>query len=146
MRTLTKVSLPLVAAAALMGVLTGCGSSTAQVAETSMASASSPATPAAPAASAASSSMPATGTPSPAAAVEMTIADFAYSPTTVTVGQQVNVTNSDTVDHTVTIADAGIDVTVPAGGSATFTAPTKPGSYTLTCVFHGSMTGTLTVA
>ncbi|MGI8612722.1 MAG: cupredoxin domain-containing protein [Nocardioidaceae bacterium] len=38
------------------------------------------------------------------------------------------------------------DVNVTAGGgTATFTAPTKPGSYPYHCTYHSSMHGTLVV-
>jgi len=58
----------------------------------------------------------------------------------------VAVQNADTAAHTVNVNGTNIDVTVPAGGEATFTAPTKPGDYPLTCDLHSSMHGTLTVA
>jgi len=79
------------------------------------------------------------------AGATLTIAGFAFSPLTVKAGDTVTVVNSDSVDHTVTVASASLDVNVPAGGSATFTAPATPGDYALTCDFHPSMKGTLTV-
>ena len=54
--------------------------------------------------------------------------------------------NQDSVAHTVKVNGTSIDVTVSGGGHATFTAPAKAGSYPLTCDFHASMHGTLTVA
>jgi len=75
----------------------------------------------------------------------VTISGFAFSPATVKAGSSVTVTNDDGVEHTLTISSTGLDVTVPAQGSAKFTAPTKPGSYALTCDFHPSMSGMLTV-
>ena len=53
--------------------------------------------------------------------------------------------NADAVEHTLSISGAGIDVDLPAGGSASFTAPTKPGSYVLSCGFHPAMHGVLVV-
>jgi len=39
-----------------------------------------------------------------------------------------------------------VDLNVPGGGTATFTAPAKAGTYPLTCDFHPQMHGVLTVA
>lgn len=87
------------------------------------------------------SSMPSGGSAPAAAADTITIADFAFSgPLTVSPGAKVTVTNKDSVMHTVTADSAGgFDVTVPAGGSATFTAPSAPGSYAFHCSIHPSM-------
>lgn len=54
--------------------------------------------------------------------------------------------NKDGVAHTVT-ADSGaaFDVMVPASGSASITAPSKPGTYPFHCKYHGNMHGTLVV-
>ena len=54
--------------------------------------------------------------------------------------------NMDAAAHTVT-ADEGsaFDVQVNGGGTATFTAPTKPGSYAYHCTYHPGMHGTLVV-
>jgi plastocyanin len=61
-------------------------------------------------------------------------------------GSTVTVRNTSGVEHTLTIATANIDVDVPGGGgTATFTAPTQPGTYVLSCDFHPSMKGTLVV-
>jgi plastocyanin len=82
-----------------------------------------------------------------AAAAAITIKDFAYGdPLTVTPGASVTVTNMDTAAHTVT-ADEGtlFDAEVKGGGTATFTAPTKPGSYAYHCTYHPGMHGTLVV-
>jgi plastocyanin len=66
----------------------------------------------------------------------MDISGFTFSAITVKPGATVTVTNADSVAH----------LNVPGGGQATFTAPTKPGSYPLTCDFHPRMHGMLTVA
>ncbi len=62
-------------------------------------------------------------------------------------GQQVMVTNDDPEAHTLTSDQTGMfAVTVQAGATATFDAPTKPGSYAYHCDFHSNMHGTLVVA
>lgn len=82
-----------------------------------------------------------------AATTIITIKDFAYGdPLTVAPGAAVTVTNMDAAAHTVT-ADEGsaFDAQVKGGGTATFTAPTKPGSYAYHCTYHPGMHGTLVV-
>jgi plastocyanin len=78
----------------------------------------------------------------------ITIKDFEYgAPLTVAPGAVVTVTNMDAAGHTVT-ADEGqaFDVDVRgSGGTATFTAPSEPGSYPYHCTYHPNMRGTLTV-
>jgi plastocyanin len=92
---------------------------------------------------------PATGPAGAAtAAATITIKDFDYGATgTVPPGAVVMVTNMDTAAHTVT-ADQGpaFDVNVAGGGgTATFTAPSAPGTYAYHCTYHPNMHGTLTV-
>ena len=79
--------------------------------------------------------------------VLVTIKDFKYTiPSSVAPGSKVTVKNEDARNHTVTSAPRGaFDVNVPAGGTATFTAPTKPGSYKFICTFHADMLGALVV-
>jgi plastocyanin len=61
-------------------------------------------------------------------------------------GAKITVKNQDDQNHTVTSAIKGaLDVTVTGGGKATFTAPTKPGSYMFACNFHANMMGTRVV-
>lgn len=84
-------------------------------------------------------------TPAASSSGGVEISGFAFVATSVKAGATVSVHNADSVAHTLTIKSAGIDVQVPAAGTATFTAPSKPGSYALTCDFHHSMQGTLTV-
>lgn len=84
----------------------------------------------------------------PAAAAVVTIKNFAYEvPASVQPGAMVKVTNSDQVAHTVTAdqSDSLFNVTVDPGGSATFAAPSKPGSYKFHCTYHSNMHGTLVV-
>ncbi|BAS09266.1 amicyanin-alpha [Arthrobacter sp. Hiyo4] len=78
----------------------------------------------------------------------ITIKDFGYgAPLTVAPGAVVTVTNMDSAGHTVT-AEQGqaFDVDVRgSGGTATFTAPSAPGSYPYFCTYHPNMRGTLIV-
>jgi plastocyanin len=88
---------------------------------------------------------PLTPAASAGAPASMTISNFTFSSASAAPGETVSVINEDGVDHTVTIADVGIDVRVPANGRATFTAPDAPGTYRVTCDFHANMKGGLTV-
>lgn len=96
------------------------------------------------------SSAPMTTAPAGGSAAGLAIAikDFAYGDSiTVPPGATVTVTNMDTAAHTVT-ADQGaaFDVKIDgSGGTATFTAPSQPGTYPYHCTYHPGMHGTLTV-
>jgi plastocyanin len=70
--------------------------------------------------------------------------NFATSP--VKAGSTVTVKNNSSSQHTVT-ADTGkgFNVTVDGNQTATFTAPSKPGTYKFHCNIHPFMHGTLTV-
>ncbi len=81
----------------------------------------------------------------------MTIKDFKFGPTTLTVppGTKITVTNQDSAGHTLTAIapnagafDTGL---LEQGKSATITAPAAPGSYPFHCDVHPTMTGTLVV-
>jgi plastocyanin len=77
----------------------------------------------------------------------VTIADFAFKPSTLTVGGgSVQVTNADTTAHTVTADDGhSFDTgSIDPGSSGTFSI-TKPGSYKYHCSIHPFMHGTLVV-
>ena len=79
----------------------------------------------------------------------ITIKNFAFSPSSLTVapGASVTVTNDDSVAHTLTSRSGGFDTgDIQAGQSKTFTAPNKAGSYPYICNIHQYMTGTLTVS
>jgi plastocyanin len=104
--------------------------------------------PAASSAGSASATVPATGGGQSASADKITIAGFAFTtPSSVAPGASITVTNQDSVEHTVTADSAGgFSVTVPAGGTATFTAPSAAGSYPFHCSVHPSMHGTLVVS
>ena len=72
---------------------------------------------------------------------------FAFATLPVKAGAKVTVKNLTTVQHTVS-ADTtagGFDVTIDAGKTMTFTAPSKPGAYGFHCNIHTYMMGTLTV-
>jgi plastocyanin len=72
--------------------------------------------------------------------------DFELSSTTVAAGSEVTFRNDDSTAHTVTADDGAFDTgSVPAGETATFTAPSEPGEVAFHCEIHPSMTGTLTV-
>jgi plastocyanin len=61
-------------------------------------------------------------------------------------GATVTVKNNDDVEHTVTADDGkSFNVTVEAGKTATFTAPSTAGDYKFHCNIHSTMKGTLTV-
>jgi plastocyanin len=79
----------------------------------------------------------------------ITIRNFAFSPTVLTVGPgvTVTVTNKDSVTHTLT-SDSGTfnSGDIPAGSTARFTAPTKPGNYPYRCNIHQFMTAVLHVS
>lgn len=79
--------------------------------------------------------------------VSITIKDFKYQmPKSIAPGAKIKVTNEDSATHTIT-ADKGdaFDVNVPGKGSATFTAPSKPGETAFHCTFHANMKSTLVV-
>jgi len=61
-------------------------------------------------------------------------------------GATVTIKNNDTVTHTVTSDDGtSFNLTVNAGSSASFKAPTKAGIYKFHCNIHSQMHGVLTV-
>jgi plastocyanin len=93
--------------------------------------------------------VPATAAPaaSGAAGSVVTIADFAFAPTAITVaiGTTVTWTNSDTAGHTVT-ADDGSFGSDRLGTGATFSQTfARAGTFAYHCSIHASMKGTVTV-
>ena len=78
----------------------------------------------------------------------VTIVDFAFDPTEVSVasGGVVAVSNEDGTTHTFTSADAGFDCEIAGGEAANVLVAAAPGEYEFHCEIHPSMTGTLTVA
>lgn len=84
--------------------------------------------------------------PADTAKAVLSISDFAFTvPASVAPGASITITNADSVMHTVTSEAGGFDVKVNPNGTATLTAPSKPGSYPFVCAIHASMTGTLVV-
>ncbi|MFJ4188608.1 cupredoxin domain-containing protein [Kitasatospora sp. NPDC089509] len=80
----------------------------------------------------------------------VTIRDFAFDPADFTVhpGAVVTVRNTGTVTHTLTAQDPTTFDTGPIapGGTASFIAPSQPGTYPYLCGYHHFMRGLLTVA
>lgn len=78
---------------------------------------------------------------------DLTIVDFGFSPTelSVTEGQTISINNTGDVSHTFTTDDGAIDQTISPGETVdvTLTGVTTGGFH---CRFHSQMTGTLTVA
>ena len=91
------------------------------------------------------------GSPSESASTgggaDLTIVDFGFSPTELSVseGQTISISNTGDVSHTFTTDDGAIDQTVSAGETVDvkLTGVTTGGFH---CRFHSQMTGTLTVA
>jgi plastocyanin len=77
---------------------------------------------------------------------DLTIVDFGFSPTelSVTEGQTITVTNIGETSHTFTTDDGAIDQTIAPGDTVpiTLTGVTTGGFH---CRFHSQMVGTLTV-
>jgi plastocyanin len=74
----------------------------------------------------------------------ITIKDFKYGePLTVAPGATIEVANEDTAGHDVVADDGSFRTPVLGQGEkATFTAPTRPGTYKFSCSLHpGSMSG-----
>ena len=83
----------------------------------------------------------------------VTLQNFAFSPTTLTVpvGSTVTFENKDSTEHTATNGkdgqkadDALFDIKLATGASDTFTFD-KAGTYDVTCLIHPSMNMTITV-
>lgn len=78
----------------------------------------------------------------------ITIQGFAFgAPLTVRPGTKITVVNRDRAGHTVTADDGmSFNVAVASGGaSATFSAPSAPGTYKFHCSIHPSIHGSLVV-
>jgi plastocyanin len=74
----------------------------------------------------------------------ITIQNFAFgAPLTVRPGAMIKVTNQDGAAHDVASDDSGKFRTplLNQGESATFTAPTEPGTYKFSCTVHAQMSG-----
>jgi plastocyanin len=80
-------------------------------------------------------------------AATISISNFTFdTPASVPAGATIAVKNSDPAEHSVT-ADSGntFSVDIEAGETATFTAPSQPGTYPYHCSYHPAMHGTLVV-
>lgn len=78
----------------------------------------------------------------------ITIQNFAFAPQSITVkaGSTVTVTNLDSTGHNVAATDKSFQTEILSNGqSATFKAPTKPGTYDFICEVHPMMKGQLIV-
>ena len=74
----------------------------------------------------------------------ITIKDFAFGgPLTVRPGAMIKVTNADVTAHDLASDDQGTFRTplLNQNESATFTAPTQPGTYRFSCTVHAQMQG-----
>ena len=61
-------------------------------------------------------------------------------------GATVSVKNTDDLTHTVTSDDGhSFNITINAGDTGKFTAPSTPGTYKYHCTIHSTMHGVLTV-
>ncbi len=147
-----KPGLLTIAAAGLIAGLCGCGNSAgtsgSDAASATSATPSQTSSPMSSMSTTTAAGAATSASPPAAKGVLITIKDFKYTlPATVAPGSKIMVKNEDSVNHTVTSVPKGtFDVKAEAGGgTGTFTAPTKPGSYPFVCTFHANMTGTLIV-
>lgn len=86
-------------------------------------------------------------TTAPAAKNQVNIANFAFSPATITVkvGESVNWTNKDNVGHSATADDGSFDTGVLGQGESKSITFTKAGTYKYHCSMHPNMHGTVVV-
>ncbi len=79
----------------------------------------------------------------------ITISNFMFTPMSVTVapGATVSVTNKDSATHTLTATGGQFNTgNITQNQTKTFTAPTKPGTYSYICNIHQYMEGTIKVS
>jgi plastocyanin len=84
----------------------------------------------------------------PTKGTEVDMQNMAFSPTCIsaTANDTLSLVNHDSAEHTFTVKGTSINVTIDGGQTAT--APLTgiaPGTYSVTCQFHPSMTETLQV-
>ncbi len=102
-----------------------------------------------------SSNTPVAPTPPPAggggggsSSATITIANFAFSPSSMTIkaGQSVAWHNSDTTTHTATSDSGAFDTgSIPPGSTSSAVTMSTPGTFTYHCSIHPFMTASLTV-
>ncbi len=81
-----------------------------------------------------------------AAPAEVVIADFEYEvPRRVAPGARLSLRNTDGELHSFTSKQARLDVNVPKGRTVVATAPSRPGTYRIVCMFHADMEARLVV-
>ena len=82
-----------------------------------------------------------------AATRAVAIADFAFSPRTITItaGDRVRWTNSDAVAHTATATNGSFDTGNLEQGQSATVRFTQPGTYRYICTPHPTMSGTIRV-
>jgi plastocyanin len=81
----------------------------------------------------------------PASGDGITIADFTFQPSELTVAAgSVAISNNDSATHTVTADDGAFDASVDGGATGSITVD-APGTYAYHCSIHSAMTGTLVV-
>ena len=75
----------------------------------------------------------------------LVISHSMFSRVTVHAGERFLVKNADKYDHTVKIVGSAADSLIHGHSYLIFTAPTKPGSYKLSCDLNKQMRGVLRV-
>jgi len=149
-------TIPLAVAAALLLIVAACSSgSSTSTAPSAAPSSAAPASEAAPSESAAASESAAGGggaacaASTTAATVAATIANFAFSPASITakVGDTVTWTNNDTTAHTATVtSDSSCDTGNIAAGASGSIQFNVAGTYDYMCKIHPNMTGKIEVS
>ena len=120
----------------------GCGSDKKAETTTAPISAAAPTTAAAATTAAGAATTAAAG----GGGSTITVADFAFSPPTLTVktGTAVDIKNTQGVAHTFTADDGSFDLELDPNGGGTHTFATA-GSFAYHCSIHPSMKGTVVV-
>ncbi len=79
--------------------------------------------------------------------ITVSIRNYSYHPTTltVTIGAKVTFTNRDQTSHTATSTKTAFDTGTVTPGHSAAVVFTKPGIYTYYCQFHAFMRGTIIV-
>jgi hypothetical protein len=91
------------------------------------------------------SPLPATSAPLDRGSVTITIQGSGFGvPQTVNPGEPIELVNKGSATCALR-SGSMLDVQVAPGGRASFTAPTEPGSYPLSCGLHPDLRGTLNV-